>query len=224
MRAFFTLLGPGGVRAARGGGDGHERGVLRGGAGACPQATLVYDLFHVQSPSTAARSIDRVRVDETNRIARAAAAERPEGAGAAPASIKGTRWLLLKNRANVTRRADRVRLCELLAANRALFIVYVLKDDLKRLWTLPLPGAARRCWARLVRRGRWRAGSRRSCGSRGSLATRIDGILSHCRYPLHTGLLEGINNKIKVLKRMAYGFRDDAYFFLKIRAAFPGIP
>jgi hypothetical protein len=37
-------------------------------------------------------------------------------------------------------------------------------------------------------------------------------------------LLEGINNKIKVIKRMAYGFRDDGYFFLKIRAAFPGIP
>ncbi|MDQ2890479.1 MAG: transposase, partial [Gemmatimonadota bacterium] len=37
-------------------------------------------------------------------------------------------------------------------------------------------------------------------------------------------ILEGINNKIKVLKRMAYGYRDDAYFFLKIRAAFPGFP
>ena len=44
------------------------------------------------------------------------------------------------------------------------------------------------------------------------------------QYPFHAGVLEGINNKIKVLKRMAYGFRDDAYFFLKIRAAFPGIP
>jgi transposase len=52
---------------------------------------------------------------------------------------------------------------------------------------------------------------------------KIDGILSHCGYPLHTGLLEGINNKIKVIKRMAYGFRDDEYFFLKIRAVFPGI-
>jgi len=49
-------------------------------------------------------------------------------------------------------------------------------------------------------------------------------VISHCRYPLHTGILEGINNKIKVIKRMAYGYRDDAYFFLKIRAAFPGIP
>lgn len=40
---------------------------------------------------------------------------------------------------------------------------------------------------------------------------------------MHTGIVEGINNKIKVIKRIAYGYRDDAYFFLKIRAAFPGI-
>ena len=37
-------------------------------------------------------------------------------------------------------------------------------------------------------------------------------------------LLQGINNRIKVIERMAYGFRDDVYFFLKIRAAFPGNP
>ncbi|MBA6418862.1 transposase, partial [Pseudomonas sp. 5Ae-yellow] len=37
-----------------------------------------------------------------------------------------------------------------------------------------------------------------------------------------TGQLEGINNKIKVIKRMAYGYRDTDYFFLKIKAAFPG--
>ena len=50
----------------------------------------------------------------------------------------------------------------------------------------------------------------------------LPGILAHCRWPLHTSLLEGINNQIKVIKRMAYGYRDDDYFFLKIRAAFPG--
>ena len=56
------------------------------------------------------------------------------------------------------------------------------------------------------------------------LAPYIPGILAHCRYRLNTGLVEGINNKIKVLKRMAYGYRDDSYFFLRIRAAFPGVP
>jgi len=46
---------------------------------------------------------------------------------------------------------------------------------------------------------------------------------SQFRHRLHISLLEGINNKIKVIERMAYGFRGDAYFFLKNRAAFPGI-
>jgi hypothetical protein len=42
-----------------------------------------------------------------------------------------------------------------------------------------------------------------------------------CASVIHTGRLEGINNKIKV-KRQAYGFRDDDYFILKIKGAFPG--
>ncbi len=51
----------------------------------------------------------------------------------------------------------------------------------------------------------------------------LPGLLAHCRHRLHTSVLEGIHNKIKVIKRMAYGCRDDRYFFLEIRAAFPGI-
>ncbi len=42
-------------------------------------------------------------------------------------------------------------------------------------------------------------------------------------WPLNTRLPEGINNRIKVIRQMAYGFSDDEYFFLKIRNAFPGI-
>jgi hypothetical protein len=44
------------------------------------------------------------------------------------------------------------------------------------------------------------------------------------RWPMHTGQLEGISNKIKMIKRMAYGYRDSDYFFLKIKAAFPVNP
>ncbi len=40
--------------------------------------------------------------------------------------------------------------------------------------------------------------------------------------PVHFGVESAINNRIKVIKRMAYGYRDEDYFFLKIRAAFPG--
>lgn len=40
-------------------------------------------------------------------------------------------------------------------------------------------------------------------------------------YPMNSSILKGVNNRIKVIKRMAYGFRDSACFFLKIKAAFP---
>lgn len=185
----------------------------------CPQARLVYDLFHVVA-KYGREVIDRVRVDETNRLARAAG---PGPVRGRRRVIKGARWLLLRNREHLTSHADRVRLRDLLHANRTLFMVYVLKDDLKQLWRFRYPRAARRFWAQ------WR---RRAFASRipalrtfvQILQRHLEGIISHCVYPLNTGMLEGMNNKIKVIKRMAYGFRDDAYFFLKIRAAFPGIP
>jgi len=44
------------------------------------------------------------------------------------------------------------------------------------------------------------------------------------RWPMDTGHLEDINNRIKVMTRMASGYRDSDYFFLKTRAAFPGNP
>jgi transposase len=219
LREFFLALGP--TRCAQ-----IEAVVLDMWApyaaevrAYCPQAQLVYDLFHVVA-KYGREVIDRVRVDQTNQLAEAAG---PGPTRTARRVIKGTRWLLLRNREHVTTRSDRIRLRELLRANRPLFIVYVLKEDLKQLWRFRYPRAAWRWW----RHWRQRALASRLPALRQFvpiLERHLEGILSHCRYPLHTGVLEGINNKIKVLKRMAYGFRDDAYFFLKIRAAFPGIP
>lgn len=50
----------------------------------------------------------------------------------------------------------------------------------------------------------------------------LKGIVASALYRLNTSVLEGMNNRIKVIKRMAYGYRDTAYFFLKIKVAFPG--
>ena len=149
----------------------------------CPNARIVWDLFHVAA-KYGREVIDRTRVDEANRLRQDPHARKV---------VKGARWLLLRNKKNVKRAEDRVRLKELLEANEKLATVYVLKDDLKHLWDYTYPGAARRFW------NGWYGRATES------------GI-------------EGINNKIKVIKRMAYGFRDDEYFFLRIRAAFPGIP
>lgn len=184
----------------------------------CPHVTIVYDLFHVVA-KFGRDVIDRVRIDETNRIARAG---RPndERTRARRRVIKGARWLLLRNRADLPAK-DRVRLKELLAVNRHLYVVYVLKDGLKDIWRYRYLAVATRAW------NAWYGWAIRSripalVTFARNLKTKLPGILAHCRFPFNTGVLEGMNNKIKVLKRMAYGYRNDAYFFLKIRAAFPG--
>ena len=46
------------------------------------------------------------------------------------------------------------------------------------------------------------------------------GILNHCDYPINTSVLEGVNNKIKVIKRKSYGFHDERYFSVKVIQAF----
>jgi transposase len=47
------------------------------------------------------------------------------------------------------------------------------------------------------------------------------GLLNHCDHPINNGRLEGLNNKIKVIKRRCYGFHDLDYFTLKIKQASP---
>ena len=177
----------------------------------CPRAKIVYDQFHVVA-KYGREVIDAVRTSEAKRQTNRGERQ----------VIKRWRWLLLRN-AEGLKRKDRVRLRELLTVNRRLATVYMLKDDLKSLWDYRLPNWAyqffREWYARAIR-SRIKPLKHFARG----LRERIDGVLAHCQYPLHTSLLEGIMNKIKVIKRMAYGFRDDDYFFLKIRAAFPGIP
>jgi len=214
VRPFFEMLGPKGcTEIAAVAMDMHaafEQEVRHH----CPQAAIVYDLFHVVA-KYGREVIDRVRVDEANRLRHDKKARKV---------VKTARWLLLRNRDTITRDKDKdkVRLDEVLAANQALMIAYVLKDDLKELWRHTDPETAKKAWQAWKDRAMASAVKPLVLFAR-RLEPYLAGIIAHCRWPLHTSLLEGINNKIKVIKRMAYGFRDDDYFFLKIRAAFPGI-
>lgn len=177
----------------------------------CPNAAIVFDLFHVIA-KYGREVIDRVRVDRANELR----ADRPQRK-----IVKSARWLLLKNRDSL-RPGEDVSLDELLAANRSLFVVYVLRDALKELWRYRHAGHAQRAWQSWYRKA-LRSGIAPLRRFARALRPYRAGIIAHCRYPLGTNLIEGINNKIKVIKRIAYGFRDDEYFFLKIRAAFPGV-
>lgn len=176
----------------------------------CSRAEVVYDLFHVVA-KYGREVIDRIRVDQANSLKEDKPARR---------AVKRSRWLLLKNRSNLTNE-QQANLDELMETNKALALVYILKEQLKELWRANSVWEAFKRW-----RQWWRLVQESELVPLKSFARKLRpylrGILASAKYPLHTSALEGINNKIKVIKRMAYGYRDQEYFFLKIKAAFPG--
>lgn len=176
----------------------------------CPNAAVVYDLFHVIA-KFGREVVDRVRVDQANQLRQ----DRP-----ARQVIKRSRWLLLRNQDNLSDE-QATRLDELLAANAPLMTVYLLKTQLKELWYAPSPHEARRRWQEWYRLA-IDSGLKPLSVFAKRLRPYLAGIIASARYRLNTSVLEGMNNRIKVIKRMAYGYRDSDYFFLKIKAAFPG--
>ncbi len=101
----------------------------------CPQAEIVFDLYHVVA-KYGREVIDRVRVDQANQLRH----DKP-----ARKVLKSSRWLLLRNRHNL-KPEQAVHLKELLAANQSLLCVYVLRDELKRLWFYRKPACAEKAW------------------------------------------------------------------------------
>ena len=178
----------------------------------CPQAEGVYDLFHVVA-KYGREVIDRVRVDRANELKTDPQRRR---------RVKRGRWVLLKNRDNMTSQ-QHTYLDELLAENRSLMVVYLLREQLKELWYASSRDAALEAWALWWQQVK-ESGIAPLIHFARKLKPYLEGIISSACYRLHTCRLEGMNNKIKVIKRMAYGYRDCAYFFLKIRDAFPGKP
>lgn len=48
------------------------------------------------------------------------------------------------------------------------------------------------------------------------LDAHFESIIAHATFNISAGRIEGINNKIKTLRRKAYGYPDDDYFFQKL--------
>ena len=134
------------------------------------------------------------------------------------AVLKGTRWLLLKNPENLDpRRNERERLEEALRINGPLATVYYMKEDLRQVWLQKDRATAALVLTDWIRRAE-ASGIKLLQQFAGTLAMYRTGILAYYRYRISTGPLEGTNNKIKTMKRQAYGFRDKEFFKLKIYA------
>jgi len=173
----------------------------------CPQADVVFDLFHV------VKAFNKVIDDIRNEEFRKAGGDLRE-------LLKGSKYLFLKNWGNL-KRDGRVQLDEILALNARLNTIYWLKDLLAHIWDYYYPGWAMKMlaeWCAVARQD----GHPALVKFAQKLERHQYGIISHCKHQIHTSKLEGVNNKIKVVKRVAYGFHDLEYFALKVKQALPG--
>jgi len=171
-----------------------------------PHVKIVFDLFHMVKEFH--KIIDRVRIDEYNK-----ASESNKSV------IKGSKYILLKNSENIKSDEEQEHLDRLLALNKTILKVMILKDKLKLIWECYSREEAKRQideWCMLAK-----AVYHPSVDKFVKRIRRYEyGILNHCDYPIHTSILEGVNNKIKVIERKSYGFHDERYFSLKVIQAF----
>jgi transposase len=132
--------------------------------------------------------------------------------------LKGIRWLLLKRPENLDQqRSEHQRLEEALQVNKPLALAYYLKEQLGEFWELDDRDEAEAFlldWIALAEA----SGIAVLISFARTLRLHALRLLAWYDYPISTGPLEGVNNKIKTLKRQAYGYRDDEFFRLKIFA------
>lgn len=168
-----------------------------------PQAAILFDKFHVLRHLGVA--MDQVRKAEYARLS-----------GTDRRFIKGQKYTLLSHRENLTLQG-RQALKTLLAANKRLNTAYVLKESFGQLWSYQREGWARRFfdnWRAALKWQRLKPYEKFA----GMIDRHWDGIAAYCHpeNKVSLGFVEGLNNKIRVIQRRAYGLRDEEYLRLKI--------
>ena len=133
-------------------------------------------------------------------------------------ALKGVRWMLLKRPENLDEsRREPKRLAEALRLNEPIATAYYLKEELNEIWEQEDEATAQALlmdWIMYAES----TGIRMLQQFAKTLRLHALRILAYYDYPISTGPLEGTNNKIKTMKRQAYGFRDTEFFKLRILA------
>ena len=125
---------------------------------------------------------------------------------------------MLKNSANLKEdKNEKEQLQQALEINKPLAMAYYLKEELRLLWAQNSVEKAKDFLGKWVAKA-YASGITVLKKIANTLLAHRSGIFAWFKYPISTGPLEGLNNKIKVLKRQAYGFRDNEFFKLKIYA------
>jgi transposase len=168
-----------------------------------PQAAILFDKFHVMKHL--GEALDKIRKAEYARLG-----------GKQRQFIKGQKYTLLSHPQNLSGTAKK-NLKLLLAANKRLNTAYLLKESFGQLWDYN-----REAWARKFFEN-WRASLKwQRLKPYEKFAEMIerhwDGIAAYCQpeNKVALGFVEGLNNKIRVIQRRAYGLRDEEYLRLKV--------
>lgn len=168
-----------------------------------PQAAILFDKFHVIKHL--GEALDKIRKSEYARLE-----------GKPRTFIKGQKYTLLSHPQNLTGSA-RKNLKLLLAANKRLNTAYVLKESFGQLWDYSSEAWARKFFENWRAQLKWQR-----LGPYEKFAAMIerhwDGIAAYCKpeNKVSLGFVEGLNNKIRVIQRRAYGLRDEEYLRLKV--------
>lgn len=168
-----------------------------------PQAAILYDKFHVMRHL--GEALDKVRKMEYARLSEEDRAY-----------IKGQKYTLLSRRANLTRDGKK-SLKMLLKANKRLQTAYLLKETFGQLWDYQKEGWARRFFGNWKQSLKWQR--LQPYQEFAELIERHwEGIAAYCKSEskVSLGFVEGLNNKIRVIQRRAYGLKDQEYLRLKI--------
>jgi transposase len=199
----------------------------------CEWIQPVFDYFHIVKNFND-KVVSEVRKDEQRRLYE-------EGNIEAARALKKTRYILMSNRSTLQKKDDdaasgriihkgsplfktedikrksgyEAKYDTLLQENKLLFTLDLVKEKLSAAYTLAdearMAGAISDimdiCQA---------TGNKHLLWFEKMLDTHFSGIIAHATYKISSGKIEGINQKIKTLRRHGYGYPDDEYFFLKI--------
>ena len=168
-----------------------------------PQSAILYDKFHVMRHL--GEALDQVRKQEYARVQ-----------GQDRSFIKGQKYTLLSNKENLTL-DGRKALKKLLSVNKRINIAYLLKESFGQLWSYQTEGWARRFFENWKASLKWQRLQPYEKFAK-MIEKHWDGIAaySNTENKVSLGFVEGLNNKIRVIQRRAYGLRDEEYLRLKI--------
>lgn len=203
MDEFYRWLGPGQSKHVRLAVMDMWKAFENSALKHIPHAAILYDKFHVMRKL--GEALDEVRKSEYQRVS-----------GNQRRFIKGQKYNLLTHREHLTL-SGRQALAELLKANRRLSAAYLLKESFSQLWDYQSVAWARKFF------DNWKAALKwQRLTPYQDFAALIErhwnGIVAFCKpeNKVSLGFVEGLNNKIRVLQRRAYGLRDEHYLRLKI--------